>query len=351
MLFTLDVGSGTQDFLLFKPGENVRNMPKAVLPSPTRIVARRIRRARGDVFLKGYTMGGGENKKAVKEKIAQGKKVYATEKAALSFADSVDDVRKMGVIVTDSVTESPEKAHLEIIETKDVDLGLFSSLLSGIGEELPEKLIIAVQDHGFSPQESNRVFRFRKFMEMLEKEPFLHSFLFSQDEIPEFYNRMLSVVESIQDYGSRTGMEFQVEVIDTVFAAISGAMMDAKEFPALVVNYGNGHTVGAIVDRDGEVFGLFEHHTGIIRKKGKEWFDRLIGRFVRGELTNEEVFESGGHGAAILKAVDVKDFVATGPNASLSDFREANPAGDVMVVGNLGMVSLYARKYGGYDGH
>ncbi len=343
-IFTLDVGSGTQDFLLFKPGENVRNMPKAVLPSPTRIVAHKIRQAKEDIFLKGYTMGGGENKKAVKEKVSSGGKVYATEKAALSFADNIDDVRKMGVVLT----ESPDEADLEVIETKDVDLKLFSTLLSSIGEEMPERLIIAVQDHGFSPDESNRVFRFRKFRERLESEPFLHTFLYSQDEIPECYNRMLSVAESIADYGEKEGIDFDVNVIDTVYAAISGAMMDAKEFPALIINYGNGHTVGAIMDRDGEVFGLFEHHTSVIRRNGKEWFDRLIGRFVRGELTNEEVLEGGGHGAVILRAVDVKDFVATGPNASLSDFREANPGGDVMVVGNLGMVSLYARKYGGY---
>jgi uncharacterized protein (DUF1786 family) len=307
-------------------------------------VAQKIRQAKGDVFLKGYTMGGGENKKAVREKVSAGRKVYATEKAALSFADNIDDVKNMGVILT----ESPDTSDLDTIETKDVDLNLFSSLLSGIGEEMPERLIIAVQDHGFSPDESNRVFRFRKFRERLENEPFLHSFLFHQDEVPECYNRMLSVVESIHDYGEKEGFDFEVNVIDTVFAAISGAMMDAKEFPALVINYGNGHTVGAIVDRDGGVFALFEHHTSAIRRKGKEWFDRLVGRFVRGELSNEEVLESGGHGAITLKAVDVKDFVATGPNASLSDFREANPAGDVMVVGNLGMVSLYARKYGGY---
>jgi|Deesub1362B_J571_1020462.scaffolds.fasta_scaffold00093_84 uncharacterized protein (DUF1786 family) len=344
MIFTLDVGSGTQDFLLFKPGENVRNMPKAVLPSPTRIVATKIRRTEGDIFLKGYTMGGGENKRAVKEKIAEGRKVYATEKAALSFADSLDDVKAMGV----TVTEQAENLSPEVIETKDVDLPLFSSLLSAIGEEMPEKLIIAVQDHGFSPDESNRVFRFRKFRERLEDEPFLHAFLFSHDEIPECYNRMLSVVECIQDYGKAEGLDFEINVIDTVFAAISGAMMDAKEFPALVINFGNGHTVGAIVDRDGEIFALFEHHTGIIRREGREWTEKLIGRFVRGELTNEEVLQSGGHGAITLKAVDVKDFVATGPNASLSDFREANPAGDVMVVGNLGMISLYARKYGEY---
>jgi len=344
MLFTLDVGSGTQDFLLFKPGENIRNMPKAVLPSPTRIVAGKIRRAEGDVFLKGYTMGGGENKKAVKEKIREGKRIYATEKAALSFADNIEDVRNMGVILT----ESPDAPDLEVIETKDVDLNLFSSLLSGVGEEMPERLIIAVQDHGFSPNESNRVFRFRRFRERLEDEPFLHAFMFHQNEVPECYNRMLSVVESIQDYGRENGFDFEVNVIDTVFAAISGAMMDAREFPALVINYGNGHTVGAIVDRDCEVFGLFEHHTSAIRRNGREWFDRLIGKFVRGELTNEEVLGSGGHGAITLKVVDVKDFVATGPNAALSDFREANPAGDIMVVGNLGMVSLYARKYGGY---
>ncbi|RLI73208.1 hypothetical protein DRO97_07885, partial [Archaeoglobales archaeon] len=60
-VFTLDVGTGTQDFLLYS-GENIRNNLKMVLPSPTKIVARKINNAtkqRKDIFLTGYTMGGG----------------------------------------------------------------------------------------------------------------------------------------------------------------------------------------------------------------------------------------------------------------------------------------------------
>jgi len=55
-IFTLDVGTGTQDFLLFRRNENIRNCPKAILPSPTRIVAERIRRvadAGKDILLSG----------------------------------------------------------------------------------------------------------------------------------------------------------------------------------------------------------------------------------------------------------------------------------------------------------
>ena len=79
-----------------------------------------------------------------------------------------------------------------------------------------------------------------------------------------------------------------------------------------------------------------EHHTSIIRKID---FDKLIRRFIKGEVTNEEIFNQGGHGAYIGEVVDVRDVVATGPNI-LPGFREANPAGDVMIVGNVGMLEL-----------
>ena len=39
----LDIGSGTQDALLARPGLEYENWPRFVLPSPARLVAQRIR--------------------------------------------------------------------------------------------------------------------------------------------------------------------------------------------------------------------------------------------------------------------------------------------------------------------
>jgi len=336
-LFTLDVGSGTQDFLLMKD-ENIRNCPRMILPSPTRIVARRIGDAtrRGkDVHLVGYTMGGGACVRAIKNHINAGLKVYAEERAALTIADNLEKVRQMGVEL-----RSPE-GDVVSIEMKDVDLPFFKHVLESIGEELPSTIIVAVQDHGFSPHESNRRFRFRMFEEMLKRSGYLHDFLFHSEKIPAEFNRMQSVAQSVKDFCNDEGIEIELYVIDTVFAAVAGCMLDAREFPALLLNFGNSHVVGAVVDDDGFVHSLFEHHTSIMRAKGEQGIKDFVNRFIEGEITNADVFEDGGHGAYVRDVVDVKDVVATGPNVHLCNYRIANPAGDVMIVGNLGMVSLF----------
>lgn len=335
-IFTLDVGKGTQDFLLYLEGENIRNCPKAVMPSPTKIVAERVRKLAEDgrdILLTGYTMGGGPSSRAIAE-AAKKVRVYAFERPALTINDDLDRVRAQGIEIVDS---RPESGNLAEVEMGDVDLKAFSSLLSSFGLSLPDRLVVSVQDHGFSPGESNRKFRFRMFEKVLRKSPYLESFLYPADRVPEHYNRMQSVVKSVRDYCEGAGRDFELYVIDTVFSAIAGAMLDVVEFPALVINFGNGHTVFAVVDRDGRIYSLMEHHTSIVRKMD---IRMLVGQFIRGEITNDDVYEQGGHGAYIDSVVEVRDFVATGPNAQLSDFREANPVGDVMVVGNVGMINL-----------
>lgn len=332
-VFTLDIGKGTQDFLLYIDGENIRNCPKSVFPSPTRIVAEIIRKlaeANEDILLTGYTMGGGPSSKAIID-AAKKVRVYSYRKPALTISDNLEIVERYGIKIVD---EDFNNKKIRKVELKDVDINFYENILSKLNLELPDTLVIAVQDHGFSPRESNRKFRFKLFEKLLKKNPYLENFLFK--DVPPHYNRMTSVVESIRDFGESTNREFNVYLIDTVFAAVAGAMLDAKEFPALVINFGNGHTIVAVVDKDRRIYSLMEHHTSIIKKID---FDKLIQRFIKGEVTNEEIYNQGGHGAYIGEVVDVRDVVATGPNILLG-FREANPVGDVMIVGNLGMLEL-----------
>ena len=61
-ILAVDVGTGTQDILLFESGKTIENCFKMVMPSPTVIVAERIKHAtrRGQpLLLTGVTMGGG----------------------------------------------------------------------------------------------------------------------------------------------------------------------------------------------------------------------------------------------------------------------------------------------------
>ena len=58
----VDIGSGTQDALLARPGLEPHNWPRFVLPSPARMVAQRIRELtllKRHVWLYGGDMGGG----------------------------------------------------------------------------------------------------------------------------------------------------------------------------------------------------------------------------------------------------------------------------------------------------
>ena len=95
----LDIGSGTQDVLLARPGLECENWPRFVLPTPARMVAQRIRELtllRRDIWLYGGNMGGGFSQ-ALKEHLAAGFKVGSTPAASRGIHDSEDVVRAMGV--------------------------------------------------------------------------------------------------------------------------------------------------------------------------------------------------------------------------------------------------------------
>src|SRR5919202_6819805 len=101
-ILTVDVGTGTQDVLLFDSGRELENCFKLVLPSPTVAIADRIRAAtaaRRRLVLLGVTMGGGPSHWATMDHVRAGLPVFATPEAARSFDDDLDAVRKMGIRV------------------------------------------------------------------------------------------------------------------------------------------------------------------------------------------------------------------------------------------------------------
>src|SRR3712207_2110206 len=101
-ILTIDVGTGTQDILLFDGEQELENCIKMVMPSPTVVVADRIRdaTARGrPILLHGVTMGGGPSHWAAMDHVRAGYPVYATPDAARTFDDDLDGVAKMGIRV------------------------------------------------------------------------------------------------------------------------------------------------------------------------------------------------------------------------------------------------------------
>ena len=330
-LLAVDVGGGTQDILLWKPGGPPENACKMVMPSPTVLVAREIERytERGEpVCLTGVTMGGGACGVAARRHMERGLDLYALPVAAMTFHDNLDYVRQMGVKI---VNEPPPDARVVVMG--DLDLERIGGAFARFGVELPGDVAVALQDHGFSPDQSNRIARFRYWRGLLDSGSSVRGWV--NADPPATMNRMQAV----------RGVCPGSLVLDTGLAAILGAMLDpaaarwAKK-GYTVVNAGNFHTVAALVKGE-RIHGIYEHHTECL---DVETFAGHLADFQTGRLSHEQVFDSEGHGCAYSADFPEGDFgrvVITGPqrrSLSLPGFHEAAPFGDMMLSGCFGLL-------------
>lgn len=336
-ILSIDVGMGTQDIFLYDDGLSIENCVKMVLPSRTMIVAKQIRSAteqRLDICLTGDIMGGGPSTKALKEHLKAGLKAYATPQAALTFNDNLDRIREWGVQITDEA--KPENAARII--TNDIDLEALQNTLSYYDVEMPDNIAVAVQDHGEAADQSNRIFRFQHFKQNIEQGGDLNQLAYKNDDIPPHLTRMKSVRNSLKKYNTL--------LMDTSTAAIKGALINVdRDKTTIVLNIGNGHTMGALL-MDGMITGLFEHHTRLITPAKLE---ELIRKMGDGTLVFEEVFDDMGHGAHIKEAPgfnSIEQIIATGPNRNLAQQMDleveiAAPHGDPMITGCMGLIEAY----------
>lgn len=330
-VLAVDVGSGTQDILLYLPGRNVENCPKLVMPSRTQIVAAKIREvtAKGeDIFLSGSLMGGGACAVAVRRHLEAGLKVYATCDAARTFNDDLAKVEAMGVML---VKDKPDLAR-EIV-MGDLDLTALAQALNAFGLKLPDRFAVALQDHGESLGMSNRQFRFRLWQEFIEGGGELKNLIYHT--APGYLTRM----QALQ------GIVPNSYILDTGAAAVWGMLCDPKvksmqERGFIALNIGNSHTLAmAVLGR--RVLGVFEYHTGQINT---EFLATALENFKAGKLQNDEVFAAGGHGSYIHKDYPGGfSFVAlTGPRwemaQGLGAYRVA-PFGDMMLTGCFGLLN------------
>ena len=335
-LLAVDIGRGTQDVLVYDPGRPVENCTKMVLPSPTVVVAQRIREAarRGeDIFLDGCTMGGGDSVQAIAEHIRKGLSVFANEAAALTIHDNLEKVRAMGIRLVPS--QPPDTTLIRTTDYMEAELRI---ALHAFGVPYPETFAFAVQDHGFSPMESNRLHRFRVMGDLLEEGGWQVWALARDPPLPTM-TRMAAL--QAQSPGAL--------VIDTGPAALLGALCDpwvkekAREGVTLV-NAGNAHTFCVNLQGE-EVCGIFEHHThGIDR----DHLLSLIDKLREGTLTNEEIFREGGHGARVHRPHPSRHLAVTGPNRKklLPDAYQAAPYGDMMLTGCFGLVRAWGKLRG-----
>ncbi len=338
-LLAIDVGAGTQDILLYREDIPLEGSTKMVLPSQTIIVGGRIEQARAegkDIFLRGPTMGGGASTAAIRWHLAAGLKVYATPSAAATINDNLERVKALGVVIQE---DAPATA--EIIGTGDIDIPALKNAFSLFDIDLPQDVAIAVQDHGYSPEKSNRLVRFEHMAEAIRSGGKLEAFAYR--EPPEAMTRMLAVKGYLDEMG------FSPVLMDTGPAAIFGAALDPRcQGPALIVNFGNGHTVAALLC-DGRITALFEHHTSQL---APDKLRRFLDGLCRGTLKNSQVFDDGGHGAYIECVPEmVKSTLVTGPRRDqflssgvLDGAVEASPGGDMMITGCLGLIEAWTKK-------
>ncbi|WP_340819402.1 DUF1786 family protein [Methanolobus sp. WCC4] len=342
----IDVGTGTQDILLYDTEKEVENSLVMVMPSPTVIIAGKVKKATEegkDIFLKGHVMGGGPSVRAIKSHLDSGYKVYATVNAALTIKDDLERVRSMGIKILDDSDAAPE--DVEEIVLQDIDQDAIRRALENFGVEMPGNIAVAVQDHGNSPDISNRIYRFRIFERFIDDGGDFSRFAYKKEKIPEEFTRMASVARSLED--------MDIIVMDTGPAAIFGALLDPQAAqPAIVVNIGNGHTLAAIVN-DNRVVALFEHHTSAL---DGEKLQRYIDDFASGQLTFDDIFNDGGHGCYIKETPGhdaIRSIMITGPRRNiLQDMDEedkderiwsklhfAAPYGNMMLSGCYGLLA------------
>jgi uncharacterized protein (DUF1786 family) len=349
-ILAVDVGAGTADVLLTRPGEPLENAVKLVVPSRTQVVAAQIAAAtarRATVVFAGATMGGGASTTAMKAHTAAGLRFIAGATAALTFADDLDRVRARGVEIVADETAEQVAAEIDgaaVVRSGDLDPDALRTALGALGASTTfDAVAVAVQDHGYNPGGSNRVFRFGLWERAVREQRPIADLFYTAAAVPPELTRLRAAAGIA---GELAG-EAPVLVADTGPAALYGALPDGVG-DAVLVNVGNGHTI-AVVARDGRLAGVFEHHTRALDGAG---LAARLRRFLAGALGNDEVREDGGHGCVLAAPVpEGLQLIVTGPRRGMLSGSElplqfAAPHGDMMLTGCFGLLRALLERQG-----
>ncbi|HKS69896.1 MAG TPA: DUF1786 family protein [Ktedonobacterales bacterium] len=376
-ILAVDVGTGTQDILLFESDRSIENCLQLVMPSPTVIVAERIRRASAagqPVLLTGHTMGGGPAAWAARDHAQAGLPCYATPDAARTLDDDLAAVEALGlrVIGEEDVerVRATEGARLVEIVLRDLDVAALATALGAFGvDPAVDVIAIAAFDHGAAPPGySDRAFRFDHIREIVGVRPDPLAFAYRANALPADLTRLRAVAADAAGYPARVDTRHAAEgarhaplqdvgpmvvVMDTGAAAAVGALEDPvvrAHDTALLANIGNFHTLAFLLHR-GRIRALFEHHTGELDCPRLEGYLRAL---AAGTLDNQTIFDDSGHGALTLDGASAfsadgrMPFLAvTGPRrellrgGALAPY-EAVPHGDMMLAGCYGLLRAVA---------
>ncbi|MUM77676.1 hypothetical protein GKC30_08525 [Pseudodesulfovibrio sp. F-1] len=338
-ILCIDIGSGTQDVLLYSPDMEVENCPKFVLPAPARRIGEHIRQLTGkgrDIWLHGSNMGGGVSR-AVRAHQQAGLAVAATPGAAYTMADDLSRLEESGIRLTEQCPEGSAPVHLT-----DFDEAWWRRFFETAELDWPGSVAACAQDHGFHPGKSNRMGRFNLWRTLLTEGAGRPESLI-WDSPPAMLTRLADLG---RDIGGGP-------VADTGAAAVLGALYvdeieaHGRRTGITLVNIGNSHLIAFLLF-DGRILGVYEQHTGCVDGP-KLWAD--LARFRRGSLSFDQVFEENGHGCLTLDLPPEADgFGPTyvlGPRRSLLagyDVTFPAPGGDMMLAGCFGLIKGLALR-------
>ena len=309
-ILAIDVGTGTQDIMIYDTEKELENSIKLVLPSPHLYISQQIRETENDIYFTGEIMGGGKIKKSLLEHMEKGYKVVMEPTCAKTIRDNIEQVKSLGIEIAD---ENKDYTDYTKIKLGDINIKKLSEFLLGYDLDLDfDEIAIAVQDHGYNENMGDRDFRFEKIRQKVSHPISPLEFGFKED-MPEYFTRMQAVRRQIKD----EGIEKLPLVMDTKFASIAGMCYDevaSRLDSFIVIDIGNGHTTAASIE-NGKIQGVFEHHTSSLTGESLE---RYIKRLASGEITHEEVHEDFGHGAHVLNPItEIEKVIVSGPKREL----------------------------------
>lgn len=350
-ILTVDVGTGTQDILLFDSERTPENCLKLVVPSPTLLLSRKIAAAtaaQSPLVITGRIMGGGPVSWAVEAHHRAGLPIFSTPDAARTFNDDLDAVRAdLGIEFADEAEAERLSRHegYAAVRFGDFDYAAIQAAFAAFGVDIaPDGLALAVFDHGAAPPHvSDRQFRMDYLAARLREGQRLSALAFPADRVPAEMTRLAALAETAQ-----AAVDAPVVVMDTAPAAVLGALEDplvASQPAPIVANIGNFHTL-AFQFAGGSFVRLFEHHTGeLTQAELVAWLRRLAD----GTIRHDAVFADKGHGALVLDDAPqpLEHIAVVGPRRAL--LRESGlptyfavPHGDQMIGGCFGLLRACA---------
>lgn len=338
-ILAIDVGTGTQDIMIYDSEKELENSIKLVLPSPHLFISQQIRETENDLYFEGEIMGGGKIKNTLLEHMDKGYKVVMEEIPAKTIRDKISQVEALGIEIADSEKEYKDFSKISL---RDINITKLAEFLLGYDLEFDfDEIAIAVQDHGYNENMGDRDFRFEKIREKLNEAIRPEEFSF-KGNVPDYYTRMKAVERTLE----KEGIDKKPLLMDTKFASIAGMGYDEEALKLnsyIAIDIGNGHTTAASIE-NGKIQGIFEHHTSSLTPESLE---RYIKRLADGVITNKEVFEDHGHGAHVINPISkLEKVMVSGPKRELIektnlDWHHACPGGDVMMTGTVGLIKTF----------